>query len=66
MNKELFSYLDSRLQSAFQKSGWEDGVGKSFQDSELQRMSQSMRNMDTLVDEIAEFMKKAEILMKEI
>ncbi len=40
-------------------------MGKSFQDKELQQMSKSMKNMDMLVGDIAEFMKKAEILMKE-
>lgn len=65
MNRQLFSYLDSRLKSAFERSGWEDSVGKSFQDKELQQMSKSMKNMNMLVEDIAEFMKKAELLMKE-
>lgn len=65
MNKVLFSYLDSRLKSAFESSGWEDSVGKSFQDGELQNMLQSMKGMDILEQDIEEFVKKAEILIKE-
>ncbi len=58
MNQAMFSYLRQKLQKEFQESSWEDRIADSFEENELDRMTQSLKELETLEEEIIEFQKK--------
>lgn len=65
MNPVVFPYQSRKISDEFSASGWQDGVGASFQERELQDIEKNMRKTELLAEEIAEFMHQTEQLLGE-
>lgn len=62
MARDVFLYLEKKLETVFEKSQWKDDGSKKFS-SGLSEMRQSMYNMNSIEQDVREDVKRAENLL---
>ena len=63
MKTEVVSYVRRKVKEDFEKCGWEDGVGKKFEEISMREMLQSLDELEDELEETRKFFRNVENIL---